>query len=77
MCKVNKSIKSNSTNNNNNDANKAKTICYLKSKANFIIPVDCNSQSLFIQPFGQVKVVKEQTTFDKDLGKYLTFIKIK
>lgn len=75
MSKVNKSVKSNNINNKN--VSKARTTCYLKSKANFIIPVCCNSQTLFIQPFGQVKVVKEQTTFDKDLGKYLTFIKIK
>lgn len=69
MAKIEKSIK------DSKSKDTKRTICYLKSKANFIIPIQCNNQTLFIQPFGQVKVVKEQTTFDKTMGKYLTFIK--
>lgn len=52
-----------------------RTACWLVSKANYIVPVKCNGQNLFIQPFGRVKVIRELTTFDRAEARYLTFVK--
>ena len=52
------------------------TPCYLRSKADYIVPVCCNGQHYDIQPFGSIKVIKELTTFDSMHTKYLTFVKI-
>lgn len=52
------------------------TYCYLRSKANFTIPVKNNGQSMFIPPFGRVKVIKERLAFDNQFAKYLTLIKV-
>ena len=61
---------------NNIDTNKSiKTVCYLASKANYIVAVQMNGQSIFIQPFGKVKVIKEQVTINPKDAKHLTFIK--
>lgn len=52
------------------------TICWLKSKANYIIEVKDGSQSKFIQPFGKIKVTKEQLSFVNNADAYkVTFIK--
>ena len=55
---------------------KKSTLCYLASKANHIIEVQLNGQTTFIQPFGKIKVVKEQIKINSDDARYLTFIKI-
>lgn len=48
-----------------------KTICLLKSKANYIIEVKDGGQTKFIQPFGQIKVTKEQLQFVNDADAHL------
>ena len=52
------------------------TYCYLRSKANFTIPIKNNGQSMFIPPFGRVKVIKERLAFDNQFAKYLTLNKV-
>lgn len=56
---------------------KAQTLtpCYLVSKANHIVEVQCNGQIVYIQPFGKVNVIKEHITVNPEDAKYLTFIK--
>ena len=49
----------------------AKTVCLLKSKANYIIEVKDGRQTKFIQPFGQIKVTKEQLQFVNDADAHL------
>ena len=53
-----------------------KTFCYLVSKANHIIEVKYNNQTTFVQPFGKIKVIKEQIQVNSDDAKYLAFMKI-
>lgn len=53
-----------------------RTICYLVSKADYIVPVVHNNQNLFIQPFGKIKVTKELTKINPRDARYLTFVKI-
>lgn len=48
---------------------------YLISKANYIIPVSINNKQSFIQPFGKLKVIKEQIQIDSNDARYLTFVK--
>lgn len=58
------------------DKPKTFTECWLKSKANYIIEVRDRGQSKFIQPFGRVKVIKEDLQFINDADAYqVTFIK--
>jgi len=49
----------------------AKTVCLLKSKANYIIEIKDGNQTKFIQPFGQTKVTKEQLQFVNDADAHL------
>lgn len=53
-----------------------RTLCYLASKADHIIEVQNNGQTSYIQPFGRIKIVKEQIKIDQNDAKYLTFIKL-
>lgn len=53
-----------------------RTMCRLVSKADYIIRIEHNGQTLFIQPYGWAKVVKEQVKFDRNDAKYLTFVKL-
>lgn len=52
------------------------TMCMLSSKANYIIPIKIGNKRSFIQPFGKIKVIKEQVSFNREDAKYLTFIKM-
>lgn len=52
-----------------------KTVCYLASKANHIVEIQNNGQTTYIQPFGRVKVIKEQVKINPTDAKNLTFIK--
>lgn len=54
-----------------------KTQCWLVSRANYLIEVQCNGQTLFIQPFGKVKVVKEDTIVKDTDARQLSFVKIR
>ena len=47
----------------------------LVSRADFVLRVEHNGQSLFIQPFGSAKVIKENLKIGTDVAKYLTFVK--
>ena len=53
-----------------------RTFCYLASKADHIVEVQYNGQIAYIQPFGKIKVIKEQVKINSDDARYLTFIKI-
>lgn len=52
------------------------TTCWLKSKAEYTIPIEHNGQTLFIPPFGKVKVYKEKTIINPQFTRYLTYIKL-
>lgn len=52
------------------------TLCYVVSKANYTIPIKCDGQQYFIQPFGRVKAIKELVIADADDAKFLSFAKI-
>lgn len=53
-----------------------RTLCYLASKADHIIEIQCNGQTTYIQPYGKAKVIKEQVKLNSNDAKFLTFIKI-
>ena len=53
-----------------------RTLCYLASKADHIIEIQYNGQTTYIQPYGKVKVIKEQIKLNSNDAKFLTFIKI-
>lgn len=54
----------------------AKTYCWVKSRANYIIEIEEGNHSRFIPPFGKVKVVREEIKLKSDADAcYLTFIK--
>lgn len=55
---------------------KPATLCQLKSKANYTIPIRHKKQNVFIPPFGSVTVTKEDIEFNSRDARYLTFIKI-
>ena len=47
----------------------------LKSRAEYIIPVTLNNKTVFIPPFGQIPVVKEELKIDPMFSRYLVFVK--
>ena len=53
-----------------------RTLCYLASKADHIIEVQYNGQITYLQPYGKIKVIREQIKLNPNDAKYLTFIKI-
>lgn len=52
------------------------THCYVKSRADFNIPVTVNNAMTIIPPFGKIKTIKEQLNFDAQFARYLTIVKL-
>ena len=52
------------------------TYCYLRSKANFNIPIKLNKNTVELAPFAKLKVVKEQLDFDAQFARYLSITNI-
>lgn len=50
--------------------------CYLRSKADFDIPVKINKNTTIIPPFGKIKVIKTALDIDPQFARYLSIIKL-
>lgn len=55
---------------------KTTTYCYLRSKADFDIPVKINKDTTIIPPFGKIKVMKNALDIDPQFARYLSIIKL-
>lgn len=55
---------------------KTTVYCYLRSKADFDIPVKINKGTTIIPPFGKIKVIKNALDIDPQFARYLSIIKL-
>lgn len=55
---------------------KTAVYCYLRSKADFDIPVKINKDTTIIPPFGKIKVMKNALDIDPQFARYLSIIKL-